>query len=305
MTNLTNLLAKHASEPCLFWPVASDWSPFEARLRSMSLDAIVVNGEGSIHTVDSRPRARQLLGLSRFAKELGVPSFLVNSSLFNLDDQAFEALNSFSKILVRESRSKEYLEKNGINCEIAPDLSMVDLSFRPEACGERTTKLATDSVFPSYSREIKAFADKHSFVFESMQRKPTWLEKRRKKIKKSLGVFPATRLYKPTSDFHSFLKRIGEAQLVVTGRFHTVTLCLLTSTPFIAVESNTPKISALVGDCLGDDERVVSLERLKNLSAGDLERLSRFSEAEHASINEFLYAGTNSANSFFSRMFGF
>ena len=53
-----------------------------------------------------------------------------------------------------------------------------------------------------------------------------------------------------------YIGRIRDSALVITGRYHAVTMCLLTATPFLAVESSIPKISWLLEDAFGTGERV-------------------------------------------------
>lgn len=91
-------------------------------------------------------------------------------------------------------------------------------------------------------------------------------------------------------DHADFLKR---HELVVTGRFHAVAFCLATHTPFVAVDSNTPKISSLVRDVFGDERRVIPLEAIANFdftefigwADGEEERLDHFLKTARARIN--------------------
>ena len=90
-------------------------------------------------------------------------------------------------------------------------------------------------------------------------------------------------------DPHAFLKWTAGKALIVTGRYHTVTLCVLTRTPFLYLESNTPKTTALVADVGLRTERKIEPEDLENSGNGEsvLSR-SRFSDTETRAIATFL-----------------
>ena len=82
---------------------------------------------------------------------------------------------------------------------------------------------------------------------------------------------------------------IASKSLIVTGRYHTATLCVLTKTPFLFLGSNTPKITALCEDVglrperlVGDFDSYTSDQGRSILAAG------AFDEVEKVAISEFL-----------------
>ena len=107
----------------------------------------------------------------------------------------------------------------------------------------------TDSVLKDSNRKLRALAMDRDWAYRRM-------------------VAGADEPYEPVAALeraHVFTDWLSGHDLVVTGRFHTVTLCIATGTPFVAVESNTFKISAFVQDVFGDSRRVIAPEALEGL----------------------------------------
>jgi hypothetical protein len=87
----------------------------------------------------------------------------------------------------------------------------------------------------------------------------------------------------PTSaDYASYL---SAHQLALAGRYHAVCFCLATRTPFVAAESNTPKISSLLSDVFGSNSRVVTVSEIK---AANLDQFAVWSAAEEEALGRFL-----------------
>jgi len=94
-----------------------------------------------------------------------------------------------------------------------------------------------------------------------------------------------------------FLALLRRSQGVITGRFHLVTLCLVTGTPFYAIASNTHKIEALLAQ-VGLGER---LRASYEAAVGDAQCIA-FSEAEQAGIESFLQDARRQASEMFAGM---
>jgi hypothetical protein len=73
-------------------------------------------------------------------------------------------------------------------------------------------------------------------------------------------------------------------RLLVSGRYHAVTYAMLTRTPFVAVESNTPKISSMLQDAFGGTRRVVPAERLAEI---DVEEYAEWAPGELVALDAF------------------
>ena len=207
----------------------------EHALRSMAPNVIVVNGEGTIHHTADRPRPGYLCTIGNFARKLGIPSVLLNATLQGIDAASLEELKAFDAIYVRETASRDVLRRSGINALVAPDLVF---SYSYKGTERRSGVLGIDSVRPEISAAIEAHCnDMH------------WSYRRIKATKFGAGV---------VETIDEFCDQLSSTSLVITGRFHAVALCILTGTPFVAVESNTHKISAVLRDVFGNEDRLMA-----------------------------------------------
>lgn len=260
--------------------VGVDWRPAANTIpRHPDIDIAIVNGEGSIHHPDTRPRARYLCEVSKFAKEtLGVPSVLLNATLSDLDGAAIEHIQLFNAVYVRERGSQSYLRKFHAASTVVPDLTFRDV---PWSISDRKGFAVTDSVFPQVSAGLQSLASLKGWDYRSMiAPKPA--------VSSRWRMAPGT--------IKEFEKWIADHQMVVTGRFHTVTMCLASRTPFVAVDSNSPKVRSFVSDILGNDRRVLKFEEL---NATDFNMFSDFSEKEINAIDVGLDAAAKSMDCMF------
>lgn len=243
------------------WPVATDWHAHATDLRGIPVDLLVVNGEGTIHGSAERPRARHLCALGPFARDvLDVPAHLLNATIADLAAEDVDALRAFDTITVRETVSRDYLATHGIAATVAGDLS---LATPPPGPVPRDGLLVTDSVRTGTRRALRDTARRTGADWAVMQpRLPFW---RRAIDKWRAPALPLTAAPDPrhARRLADFLARLSARQGVVTGRFHTVCLALLTGTPVLALHSNSPKIAALLTDALGSASRVIPLADLE------------------------------------------
>lgn len=248
MRELIANLRAEGLDPVFYHPVREDWREVAQNIpRKGAIDAIVVNGEGSIHNPATRPRAQFLSELGPFARDvLDVPSFLVNATIFALDATSADNLRAFDQIFVRESSSQKELSGYDIPSVVVPDLTV---QAEVPLASQRAGIAATDSVIAESRTIIKTLCKEHGYAYRSMVSIP-------KDISKDAAA------YQHAADYARWL---SSHELVLTGRFHTVTLCIATGTPFITVESNTPKISSFVSDVLGSTRRLVAPEKLHAL----------------------------------------
>lgn len=281
MRELINNLQRQDMEPVWFHPVGVDWRDnLEALPRRGDVDAVIVNGEGSIHHSQTRPRARFLPEIARFARDrLSVPAFLVNSTLYAIDDQVGDDLRVFESIFVRESQSQDVLTGFGIASSIVPDLT---IQAPIASAGVRQGVCGTDSVIVSSAQLIRDLCKANGYPYRGMIRIP-------KSEETSNDVV--------TAHVQEYCRWLSSHELVLTGRFHTVTLCIATRTPFIAVESNTPKISAFVRDILGSTNRIVEASALAGM---DLTQMAGWTQTEQQTLNDVLPRVRSATNDMFS-----
>lgn len=193
--------------------------PTKVAINNASL--ILVNGEGTMHD-NQVPMRRVMMGVD-YAKKQGKRVVLLNSLWVDNGKKSKEYLKKFDAICVRDEGSAAQVKRDlGITPKVLPDISL-------------TTRIP----------DIKEQKRKHDILFEigfydktlleELVTKESWLEKVRH-----------IDIMRQSSGFISFCLKLARAKTVVTQRFHTVCACILTKTPFVAFEGNTPKIQALM-----------------------------------------------------------
>ena len=264
MQALVVLLGQQGICPIWMQPVNRPWEGDDEFLKSAaSADIVVVNGEGSIH--HANPRAKMLSMVGTLCRStLRKPSVLLNATLFGNDESVYKSIRNFDLVAVRDKASVVEAGKFGVsNVVYCPDLSMFhDLrGFRRVKPAPELRVGITDSVMPRVREILLDFGREHGLLDCSIRFK--------KQARKSI---------------YDYADKIGDLDLLVTGRFHSVCFAIGTRTPFVAVESNTPKISSLLSDILGSTERVVKPEQLYKM---DIDRLSQWTAAETAALDAF------------------
>ena len=265
MINLEKKLNTFGIEVVWKWPAGKDWRRDVAAIpRHPEIDAILVNGEGSIHHSHTRSRPEYLSLLGGFARqELNLPAFLINATVYENSAGVYENLKDFDGIFVRESFSQKQLHCHGIRAHVVPDLTF---AYAPlvHVAEKRAGVCGIDSVVPEISNAIRRLCLENTWIYTSIRYPETRLpfldvlpwEGAKNILKKCIRSIDEHR------KVHSFNALICSQKFVLSGRFHGVTLCLLSGTPFVAFDSNTPKISWLLQDVVGQSNRVLSLDEL-------------------------------------------
>lgn len=294
MDNLFSWLRGHDMEATFLWPVAQDWRERrEALPPPGAIDAIVVNGEGSIHHDATRPRPGALVDVATLARErYGVPAFLINATLYANTQALYDTAADFTGVYLRDDASRREAAAHGLSARVVPDLTLT--LPPPASTAERRGVGVTDSVHRTFGPRLAAWAARegHPYIPMVVQdtrppglgdlADPRAAARRMKRFVKRLIRPPHPR----PADAAAFLRWLQGRRLVVTGRYHTVTMCILTRTPFVALESNTPKISWLLDDVFGGRDRVLpGVEAVETL---DPARHDSFSAEETARIDAFL-----------------
>jgi polysaccharide pyruvyl transferase WcaK-like protein len=287
MKNLEVLLQQQGIEVVWTWPVSIDWRKHKSEiLNKPQVDAVIVNGEGTIHHGPRRWQAQALAEFAEYAHdELKIPAFLINSTLYANNASLYEHLAFYDAIYVRDRASHNELNTFKIENIFVPDMTFA-VSSNLESF-QRKPICVVDSVMQKDVPFLKGFGKKHHADYCSMiVARPTnysfWKRPRKyllETIKWMMGE--RHRSLNPKA-FESYL---GQYQLVVTGRYHTVTMCLKNRVPFLALESNTPKISYLLKEVFGNTRRVISA---KELNAVKLDDWNTYSNNEMEAIDTFL-----------------
>lgn len=267
-------------------------------------DVIVVHGEGGIHSSLKRPWVERLLRAARDLKaELNVPLALVNSIADALDPDALKMLECFDLINVRETRSQSYLAEHGIIAHVVPDFSLA----RPFH-GTRSSQkggLVIDSVVRSVNADLSCTAQTLNWHWMTMQ--PPLTRGRFPRINKALRMLKADRLPFVMARSHPdrVLAYVASHEEVITGRFHGLMFCLLTNTPFWAVDSNTHKITSVSIDVFGHAERVRSVSEILSrarMHTGKEAFVEPFNQTEQIALNRYLADCEEGARDVVSRL---
>lgn len=231
-------------------------------------DAIVVNGEGTLHS--SRNKARALAALGPLARAAGKTAWLINATLQGNDDAIVADLAAFRHIWVREGASAAWARERGLAVTVMPDLSLCQHLDAPDGPQDGTGTLVTDSVLPAANLRLYRMArDLGGAVWaldHDVQERMQVLRPRpardsglpRRLRAKGMVFVPEPR--GNPRDLAGFAAFIMRRSAMVTGRFHAVCLALLLRMPFHALPSNTWKIEAMLADAGLDPARMLGPE---------------------------------------------
>ncbi len=304
-------------------PVRHDWARDRVLIKRVAeADLCIVNGEGTLH--DDAPAAMMLGRLARHCRKVGTPCVLINSVWQN-NQQLNEFAGDFSHIYVRDHLSRAELGQSGVEADVVPDLT---LTFRPEIGAKpRLGLILNGSVLKPVQQQLwrtlgklpgemdvrylsirtippLRLGNERRFFFKSLKANSKMLRHRLSSrfgrldasTSKGLGRLRWRYSIQSTSEF---LKTISAAEGVVTGRFHMVTLCMVTGTPFMALGSNTHKIEGLL-------EQAGLSDRLCGGYAEGVSRLPLlpYSETERARMEDYLAGSLAAARRMFAEMAG-
>lgn len=301
-------------------PMHHDWQTDEQLQEDIrAADICLVNGEGTMH--DDAPLALRYGALARYCQEHGVPCFLINSVWQNNVKLNADA-SCFTRIFVRDVLSQAALNEIGVSAEVVPDLT---LSYECKAgAPARRGLVINGSVITERLREAwRISCANPQLRYVSIRTvAPLQLGKGfdmylRKNLRKRLKAYRrivASYLHHYPADLPSsridklrwryavlsparFLKLLLRSEGVITGRFHLVTLCLVTGTPFYAIPSNTHKIEALLAQ-VGLSGRLRSSYEDAVVDA----RTIAFTEKELGDVEHFLQDARIQAQEMFATM---
>ncbi len=248
--------------------------------------AVVVNGEGTLH--HSAARGRTLVEVAPYCLKRKIPVFLINSVWQDNNDEMAADAASFDLRYVRESRSERQMADQGLEAVTVADLTLgwhySDQESRPARSGRIYTDAvgmpATDLLYSLFrsdpgSRYLTMtppeghrgdYPDSAFVRLRPPLDSTIWLSSRLaiKRLYKRLWLVRGaikTAVRRSRGDLEmlplpGFMSALESAELVITGRFHGVCLCLLSGTPFLALTSNSHKIEGMLEDA-GLSHRIV------------------------------------------------
>ena len=280
-------------------PVGKDWRGEAASIpRSPDIDVVIVNGEGSIHHSATSNRARSLIEIGRFARDtLGVPAYLFNATLHEIAEPDLEGLRAFERIFVREGRSRDEMAGAGIEATVVPDLTVSAELARSDI---RRGIAVTDSVVSRSAASLKRLSVRNGYGYWPLIYRFRGSPKRWPRLDRNLLKF--ARVARGSADpVEAFANYVSQHELVVTGRYHAVAYCLATGTPFLAVESNTPKIAGLLDDVFGDRRRLIDDTKLGSV---DLSSYVGWGPDEAEQVERFVISSRQKVDAMFDIMIG-
>lgn len=294
MQNLIRLIEDHGGTVVFRWPFNKDWRTHADHMPDWrEVDLILVNGEGTLHHSDTRKNAMILAELGALGRSQHIPVVLVNSTLYANGKALYERLGQFHSLSVRDEASAAEARSFGLEAAVVADMT---LAYEGPLSAERDRSGVgfTDSVHHSVSARLRSLARQSGASFCPMvSTVPRWPGFRKilsiARVRKWLRAYLREKTYGSDNRFSAaeqFIEWVGSKRLIVTGRYHTVTICLLTKTPFVYLESNTPKITSLLRDVgLGDSRKLTNIP-----SVVDEAFVSQFqfTEQEISKIDAFL-----------------
>ncbi|MGK0324474.1 MAG: hypothetical protein ACJAR4_002526 [Psychroserpens sp.] len=303
MENLLALLDKNNVEVIWTWDVSVDWRKHKNEIiKKPTVDAIIVNGEGTIHHSKDRKFAKALAEFAQFSNEtLKTPSYLINATLYQNDAQEYKKLKEYRAIYVRDKGSLEELESFGLFGKYVPDLTFAKNNHQYSSLLPTQNAVVVDSAIKEDNPVLRSYAEKNKISFKSMiVARPSnakFLRSPRPYVKNIIKYIKTDR--KISTAPSTYINYLRDYRLVITGRYHTVSMCLKNKIPFIAIDSNTPKIRYLLADALGQADRNININELDNL---DYFQGRVFSDFEIKKMNIFLRSAEEMIDSMMSNI---
>lgn len=211
-------------------------------------DVLLFNGEGTLYNA----RGINMFNKCKIAKELGKKVALINTVWQNNADVE-KYLDCFDIISCRESLSWEQLPKNfREKSVVVPDLTFYKkLNNNAKEKGGKI--IFTDSVIPEITDKLKNIAESYNADFYYLY------------INNN-----------PNSKYLSeeIIADLPKDSIIITGRFHALTLGLKYEIPTFCVSSNTHKIEGLLKDA---DLLNYYTPNLEDIEA----KIKKFTESNH------------------------
>jgi hypothetical protein len=265
-------------------------------IRAAGFDAVIVNGEGSIH--HDSPTARRVAALGLAARDAGFPAYLVNMSEEANGPEVLAGLAAYASVHVRDGPSAASLARAGIAAAVVPDLTL-SWDAAPVWQGTGRTLWVTDASDRGKSVRLHGLTRGRADArFVSLRTTPPraadgFANRRRRwlGLRQALArMLPASAWTARTAPAHEDADALAramcaEAAGLVTGRYHGLCIALRCGVPVVAVAGNTGKVAALLAD-IGLPGREIALETL--LRDGLPGRVPPYDVGEAARLAAFL-----------------
>lgn len=299
--NLLSLLSRHGITIVNSVPVATyvEGAKFVEMLKGVRL--VLINGEGTIH--HARHFGRHILDLGALARQEGRQVFLINATWDTNNEEMARIVAGFNGVYVRDTASKRQLDMCGVSSKTVPDLSfLTDIS----GCARDGDGVVIyDSVLEEVSSILSDYADILGASRVSIHRKSPVLRGNSggRLVRKLLGLGgeTATRIIDNLGGYRTIMSRtewlafMSAHSFVITGRFHAACFSLLLGIPFVAIESNSNKITALLEDVGLNPARLLPKVSDKRELVKTCQELRNYSHVEQQNIKIYLNRAQQSA----------
>lgn len=285
-------------------------SYLNADLRAISVkeqlnrcDVAIINGEGTIH--HGRQYAEELLRL--VAESSAKIKVLCNSTYDSNPVRYRDYLLSFDHIFVRDRRSQAELSGIDVEAVVVPDMT-----FLSDPCTSKEPNnhvLVSDSVdrdvlvalyeigksLGHNARPMSIFEPRHGPFRRLIEIRQSLAKQDLSSPAKMAQIARARYWFSGhTCDTHKqFAEQIAQSSFLLTGRYHAVCMAIKNRTPFLAIDSNTFKIRALLEDVGIEDRCVAKPDFLADadfeqrpFSTDELERIEDFDQKAKKSIQD-------------------
>lgn len=293
ISNIEKNLIKRDIEILYKNPIGVDWEKNKEFLNFLKIsDAVIINAEGTIH--DNSEYALSLLKIVEYTNKA---CFIINMTYQNNDEEFAQLVSKFKKVFVRESYSYTELKKHNIDSTIVADMTFYKSNHKYLNKRNNTNIIVTDSHDIKKSEKLFIFSKEFKFDFIpllSPQKKFHDFKAFTKKIKyysfkliKGLNLKYKYKRFSLIKDEDKFLNELFNCKLLISARFHAICLSLHYNTPFIALNSNTFKIEALLKDMGLNKERIVSIDDLNN-NIFLMEKYKTLSSIEKKNVEDYI-----------------
>ncbi|GAB60709.1 polysaccharide pyruvyl transferase family protein [Rheinheimera nanhaiensis] len=307
MKQIRLLLGKRGIKVLATSAEGTDWRCDQAFLTAAArCDAIIVNGEGTIH--HNRPAGRKLLEVTELAEQHRIPAFLINTTYQDNPPEFKQYLDKFSAIFVREGESAKALAKIAVPSTVVPDIT---LSYDYQPYSERKQIGVSDSSITPIAKKLFALCRENKALFLPVLRSSKYdgvfnfterlrdlkfeLTKLKLKLTGAEDYLQLRNLFVKKS-IKQFFDAVASCHVVVSGRFHVICFCMLTETPFLGIDGNSHKIQSMLNDIGLSPDRIIAED---DIAAISMQSNYAYTQAELAALRAFKLQAKAGINNMF------
>ncbi len=287
--SIKELVLKNGMEVIDTNPVGVDWQENQSLIDNISkCDLVLVNGEGTLH--HAQPIARELITVAKYVKEnINIPVVLINSTYQDNGNEMAEYMKYFDLVYVRETPSKEDLEKYGLQSKVVPDMSFyVKFDLSKKSVSDYVG--VSDSVSLELSEKLFKLSLEKNYKYMPVLTNPKIKLNSIKNILRYLkhSIFGKVKfvlrslgfefnhrivgMFYYIRNYQDYIQKISSLDYLIVARYHTLCFALKTLTPFTAVELNSFRMRGMLEDVGIGKDRITVGENLTRLQKNEFSR---------------------------------